>query len=271
LRTERRFDMTGRLAGRRAVVTGGAAGIGRAIAAAYLDEGASVLIADIDAAAAAATAEQLSPAGNMTAIGCDVTSADDTRALAAAAVERLGGVDVLVNNAGLSGRGLIAEIPEDLIDALLAVNLKGVILCAQAFAAVMGADDADGDAVMINMSSQAGKRGWPQLSVYGATKAGVLGLNRALAVELAPRIRVNAICPGYISDVGMAWRGWQERADAKGGDPAAFGNDFAIENIPLQRLQSAEDIAASAVFLASAEAREITGAAINVGGGVVMD
>jgi NAD(P)-dependent dehydrogenase (short-subunit alcohol dehydrogenase family) len=123
-----------------------------------------------------------------------------------------------------------------------------------------------GNAVMINMSSQAGKRGWPELSVYGATKAGVLGMNRALAVELAPHVRVNAICPGYISDVGMAWRGWEGRGDA-----SEIGNKFARENIPLQRLQSAEDIANTAVFLASDESREITGEAINVGGGVVTD
>ena len=164
--------MTGRLTGRRAVVTGGASGIGRAIAAAYLREGAAVVIADIDAAAADRTAVELASAGAISGIGCDVTKSAETRALAAEAVRRLGGVDVLVNNAGLSGRGLITEIPEERIDALLAVNLKGVILCAQAFAQAML---DTGDAVMINMSSQAGKRGWAELSVYGATKAGVLG------------------------------------------------------------------------------------------------
>ncbi|MDA1097954.1 MAG: glucose 1-dehydrogenase [Proteobacteria bacterium] len=260
--------MSGRLTGRRAVVTGGAAGIGRAIAAAYLREGAAVVIADIDAAMAERTAAELAGAGEVSAIGCDVTKSAETNALAAEAIRRLGSVNVLVNNAGLSGRGLITEIPEDRIDALLAVNLKGVILCAQAFAQSMY---DEGEAVMINMSSQAGKRGWPELSVYGATKAGVLGLNRALAVELAPRVRVNAICPGYISDVGMAWRGWEARSRTEGVKAADIGGRFAAENIPLQRLQSAEDIANTAVFLASDAAREITGAAINVGGGVVMD
>ncbi|MFP6746398.1 MAG: SDR family oxidoreductase [Alphaproteobacteria bacterium] len=260
--------MAGRLAGRRAVITGGAAGIGRAIAAAYLREGASVVIADIDGAAADHTAAELSGAGDISAIRCDVTSLAEVQAMAVEAGKRLGGVNVLVNNAGLSGRGRITEIPEALIDALLAVNLKGVILCAQAFAQALY---DEGDAVMINMSSQAGKRGWPELSVYGATKAGVLGMNRALAVELAPRVRVNAICPGYISDEGMAWRGWEARSNTEGGTAAEIGARFAAENIPLQRLQSADDIANTAVFLASGEAREITGEAINVGGGVVMD
>ena len=121
------------------------------------------------------------------------------------------------------------------------------------------------------MSSQAGKRGWPELSVYGATKAGVLGMNRALAVELAPEVRVNAICPGYINDVGMAWRGWELRSNQEGGSAGTIGEKFALENIPLERLQKAEGIAQSAVFLASTDAKEITGAALNVGGGVVMD
>lgn len=260
--------MAGRLDGRRAVVTGGAGGIGRAITTAYLREGAAVLIADIDAAAAERTAEELSSVGTISGIGCDVTKSADTRALADEAVRRLGTVNVLVNNAGLSGRGPFTEFPEALMDALLAVNLKGVLLCAQAFTKVMY---EEGDAVMINMSSQAGKRGWSDLAVYGATKAGVLGMNRALAVELAPRVRVNAICPGHISDVGMAWRGWQARADGEGGDAGSIGANFAEENVPLRRLQSAEDIANAAVFLASGEASEITGGAINVGGGVVMD
>ncbi len=263
--------MAGRLVDRRAVVTGGAAGIGRAIAAAFVREGAAVMVADIDGAAAEQTANELASEfadATVCSVGCDVTSLADTEALAEQAVAQLCSINVLVNNAGLSGRRLITEIDEELIDRLLAVNLKGVILCAKAFAQPM---IEAGDAVMINMSSQAGKRGWSELSVYGATKAGVLGMNRALAVELAPRVRVNAICPGYISDVGMAWRGWQQRAGDSGGDAASIGADFAVQNIPLQRLQSADDIANSAVFLASSEAREITGAAINVGGGVAMD
>lgn len=260
--------MTGRLVGRRAVVTGGGGAIGGAIAAAFLREGAAVLLADIDATAAARAADEFSGLGTVHATGCDVTKTADTEALAQEALRCMGGVNVLVNNAGAVGRGPIAAMPEAQIDTMLAVNLKGVILCAQAFAKALG---EDGDGVMINMSSQAGKRGWNELSVYCATKAGVLGLNRALAVELAPRVRVNAICPGHIAGTGMAWRGWAQRAETEGGSAADVGARFAAENIPLQRPQQAGDIANAAVFLASDEAREITGAAINVGGGVVMD
>ena len=124
---------------------------------------------------------------------------------------------------------------------------------------------------MINMSSQDGKRGWPELSVYGDTKAGVLGMNRALALELAPKVRVNAIFPGYISDVGMAWRGWELKSNQEGGSVGTIGEKFPLDNIPLERLQKVENIARADVFFSFTDAKEITGAALNVGGGVVMD
>ena len=258
----------GRLKKRFAVITGGASGIGRAIAEAYLSEGAEVLIADVNGDLASHTAAELEKLGKVHAFACDVTKFNDVKALSDEALRVFGKVNVLINNAGLSGRGLISEIAEDTIDALLNVNLKGVIICAKVFAPIL--KNAN-DAVMINMSSQAGKRGWAELSVYGATKAGVLGMNRALAVELAPEVRVNAICPGYISEVGMAWRGWDSKSKKEGGDAGSIGTKFAIDNIPLERLQTADDIARSAVFLGSTDAKEITGAALNVGGGVVMD
>ena len=258
----------GRLDDRFAVITGGASGIGRAIAEAYLREGAKVLIGDLNVNKVVKTANELSKLGEIYGFGCDVTKSIEVEALAKESIRVLGKVNVLVNNAGLSGRGMITDISEETIDALLNVNLKGVILCAKIFAPFL-INSADG--IMINMSSQAGKRGWPELSVYGATKAGVLGMNRALALELAPEVRVNAICPGYISDVGMAWRGWELRSNQEGGSAETIGEKFALDNIPLGRLQTAEDIARSAVFLASIDAKEITGAALNVGGGVVMD
>lgn len=258
----------GRLDDRFAVITGGASGIGRAIAEAYLREGAKVLIGDLNVNKVVKTANELSKLGEIYGFGCDVTKSIEVEALAKESIRVLGKVNVLVNNAGLSGRGMITDISEETIDALLNVNLKGVILCAKTFAPFL-INSADG--IMINMSSQAGKRGWPELSVYGATKAGVLGMNRALALELAPEVRVNAICPGYINDVGMAWRGWELRSNQEGGSAETIGEKFALDNIPLGRLQTAEDIARSAVFLASIDAKEITGAALNVGGGVVMD
>ena len=158
----------GRLKNRFAVITGGASGIGRAIAKAYLTEGAEVLIADSNGELVTQTAAELKELGKVYAFACDVTKLSDVKALSDEALRVFGKVNVLINNAGLSGRGLISEIAEDTIDALLNVNLKGVIICAKVFAPIL--KDAN-DAIMINMSSQAGKRGWAELSVYGATKA----------------------------------------------------------------------------------------------------
>jgi len=258
----------GRMEGRAAVVTGGAGGIGRAIAGLFAREGAKVAVVDMTQESADEAAHA---AGAAAAIACDVTSLADVAAMAAAAEKAVGRVDTLVNNAGVPGRGLLVDVDEALIDRVIGVNVKGVILVAQALAPQLTAvGQAGGDASIVNMSSQAGKRGWPELSVYCASKAAVLGFSRALAVELGPHVRVNSICPGYIREAGMLWRNWTA---AEGGDDgaAARGAAFAEANWPLARLQGPADVANAALFLASTEAREITGQAINVAGGVVMD
>lgn len=257
-----------RLEGRGAVVTGGAGGIGLAIATTYVREGARVAVVDLDQAAAEAAAHA---AGAHAAFGVDVTEMAAVEGMATAALAALGRVDTLVNNAGVPGRGRLVDVDEALIDRVIGVNVKGVILCARAFAPHLTAIGRAGDdASIVNMSSQAGKRGWPELTVYSASKAAVLGFSRGLAVELGPHVRVNSICPGYINRAGMLWRNWSE---AEGGDAgaAARGAAFAEANWPLARLQSPQDVANAALFLASAEASEITGQAINVAGGVVMD
>ena len=258
----------GRLEGRGAVVTGGAGGIGQAIARIFVREGAKVAVVDLDRTAADDAAHAT---GAAAAFAVDVVDSAAVAAMAEKAVQALGAVDTLVNNAGVPGRGLLADVDDAMIDRVINVNVKGVIHCAKAFAPHMTAlGEAGKDASIVNMSSQAGKKGWPELSVYCASKAAVLGFSRALAVELGPHVRVNSICPGYISDAGMLWRNWSA---AEGGDAGAHarGKDFAEANWPLARLQSPEDVANAALFLASTDAREITGQAINVAGGVVMD
>lgn len=256
----------GRLDGKGAVVTGGAGGIGKAIAAAFAKEGAAVAIVDLEQAAADAA---MADTGAAIAIAADVTNLTAAEAMAASAINALGQVNIVVANAGVSGRGRLADIDEAMIDRVIGVNVKGVILTAKAFAEhLTGIGKTGGDANIINMSSQAGRKGWPELTVYSASKAAVMGFSRGLAVELAPYVRTNTICPGYIRDAGMLWRNWAAESDAAG---KAHGKLFAEQNWPLARLQGPEDVANAAVFLASEEAQEITGQAINVSGGVVMD
>lgn len=258
----------GRMQDRGAVVTGAAGGIGAAIARSLAAEGARVAVVDLDQAQADAAADAT---GAVAAIQCDVTDAKSVRSMAAEAARALGQVDTLVNNAGIPGRGFLVDVSEADMDRVIGVNVKGVILCAQAFIPHLTAvGEASRDASIVNMSSQAGKRGWPELSVYSASKAAVLGFSRSLAVELGPHVRVNSICPGYIRDAGMFWRGWNEK-DGGPADAEERGAAFAEAHWPLARLQTPEDVANAALFLASTEAREITGQAINVAGGVVMD
>jgi NAD(P)-dependent dehydrogenase (short-subunit alcohol dehydrogenase family) len=197
----------------------------------------------------------------------DVTSSETVSAMLAKAADAMGGITALINNAGTNARGPLTDLPTDDIDRVIDVNTKGVILCTQAAIPYLGGAD---NASITSTASQAGKRGWPQIAVYCASKAAVIGFSRAMAVELAPSIRVNSVAPGHIKDEGMAWDGF---ADRKREDQSLdeFSADFAAAEIPLGRLQSAADIANGFVFLTSREASEITGEVLNIGGGVVMD
>ena len=261
-----------RLNGVKAVITGGAGAIGLATARAFVREGASVFVADLDPGAVdeavAALAADAEAAGVALAGGvADVRSPAEVQALMRDAASRLDGLNALVNNAGAVVRSLLVDFSEADIDLVLDVNVKGVILCSQAAVPLIR---ESGGGSITSTSSQAGRRGWDHSTVYGASKAAVIGLSRAMAVELAPEIRVNSICPGHIRDTGMAWRTFRDRKSAAQ-TVEEFGDEFARDVVPLQRLQTAEDIAAGFVFLTSGEASEITGAALNIGGGVFMD
>ena len=264
--------MAERLKGVKAVITGGAGAIGLATARAFVREGASVFVADldrgaVDGAVAALTADAQAAGVALAGGAADVRSPGEVRALMRDAASRLDGLHALVNNAGAVVRSLLVDFSEADIDLVLDVNVKGVILCSQAAVPLIR---ESGGGSITSTSSQAGRRGWDHSTVYGASKSAVIGLSRAMAVELAPEIRVNTICPGHVRDVGMAWRTFRDRkADSQ--TMEAFSDDFAREHVPLERLQTADDIAAGFVFLTSGEASEITGAALNIGGGVVMD
>jgi len=262
--------MTDRLKGTKAVITGGAGAIGMAVARAFLAEGAEVFVTDYDDATVAQAVDALraeSKPAFVNGAAADVTRVDAVSAMMEAAVDGMGGITALINNAGTNARGSLVDLSADEIDRVIDVNTKGVILCTQAVIPYLkGADDAS----ITSTASQAGKRGWAQIAVYCASKAAVIGFSRAMAVELAPAIRVNSIAPGHIRDEGMAWDGFadRKRADQSLDD---FSADFATAEIPLGRLQSAADIANGFVFLTSREASEITGDVLNIGGGVVMD
>jgi NAD(P)-dependent dehydrogenase (short-subunit alcohol dehydrogenase family) len=243
-----------RLAGKAAVVTGSTRGIGRAIALAFAREGADVVVNGRDQAAAEAVCAELRGLGaRAVAQAADVGRVADARRLVAAAVDGFGRLDVLVNNAGLFSRRPALELDEADWDRLVDVNLKGAFFCAQAAArAMLGRGGA-----IVNVASDAAwSGGLNPCAHYAASKAGMLSITRSLAKELAPHgIRVNAIAPGMIeTDMG-----------------GTAGATLAGLRIPLGRYGTPEEVAAAAVFLASDEASYVTGATLNLSGGLFLD
>jgi 3-oxoacyl-[acyl-carrier protein] reductase len=250
-----------RLDGVRAVVTGASSGIGAAIAEAFADAGATVLGTHRDSASAASeVAERIARHGRRALLlQADLGTRAGCEALVAQARERLGGLDVWVNNAGADVlTGEAAEWDwERKLDVLLAVDLKGTVACSYAAGAVMR--EQPGGGTIVNMSWDhvtAGMAGEdPEL--FSTVKGGVLAYSKSLARSLAPRVRVNVLCPG-----------WIETRFAREAD-----RDFhrsVAESTPLERWGRPEDVAATALWLASPEAAFITGQAININGGVVM-
>jgi 3-oxoacyl-[acyl-carrier protein] reductase len=247
-----------RLDGVRAVVTGASSGIGAAIAEAFGGAGAAVLLTHRDSAeAASAVAERVG--GRALVAQADLGESDACEALVAQARDRLGGLDVWVNNAGadvLTGEAAGWDW-ERKLDLLLAVDLKGTIACSYAAGAVMR--DQPGGGTIVNMSWDhvtAGMAG-DNPELFSAVKGGVLAFSKSLARGLAPRVRVNVLCPG-----------WIETAFAQGAD-REFHRSVA-ESTPLGRWGRPEDVAAAALWLASPEAGFVTGQAVNINGGVVM-
>lgn len=252
------------LEGKVALVTGGARGIGRGIAEALARAGADVALADLGERAGSwaydlsgkseleASARAVGELGvRALPVVCDVTDAAQVSATVAQVTGELGRLDVLVNNAGLVMFGAIAEFDEADWDRLMAVNLKGVFLMARA--AIPALTQSQG--AMINIASIAGKRGYPTMGAYCASKFAVVGLTQALSGELGPAgVRVNAICPGL-----LATKMWDY-----------LGNESMEQMVqtrtPLQRAQTPEDIGAAAVYLATAP--NVSGVALNVAGGL---
>lgn len=244
--------MSNRLKGKKAIITGAARGIGLSIAERFLREGAEVILGDIDKNAATKAAEQIDPAGRCCkAFGADVSQPDDASALVDYALSAFGGLDCLVNNAGIAPNRLLRDQSIDEWNQVMAVNLTGSFLCSQA--AIPALEMSEGGRI-INISSVSGQRGATGRSAYGVSKAGIIQLTRELAVELAEaNILVNAIAPGpVITDLT---------------NNSTTTTQSYIERIPLRTFIDKESIAAAAVFLASEESNFTTGDTINVDGG----
>ncbi|SMF65676.1 D-sorbitol dehydrogenase (acceptor) [Tistlia consotensis] len=250
-----------RLAGKRALVTGAARGIGLAIAAAYLREGAGVALADIDIARAGRAAEELGPGAQ--ALHLDVT---DQASIEAAMAELAadGGLDILVNNAALFDAAPVVEITRSSYERLFAVNVAGALFTLQAAAKLMIAQGRGGR--IINMASQAGRRGEALVAVYCATKAAVISLTQSAGLDLIRhRINVNAIAPGVVE--GEHWDGVDALFAKYEGLPPGEKKRRVGAAVPYGRMGRAEDLTGMAVFLASAEADYIVAQTYNVDGG----
>jgi NAD(P)-dependent dehydrogenase (short-subunit alcohol dehydrogenase family) len=257
--------MSGVLAGRRALVTGGGAGIGRAIVLALAAVGARVAVTDLNGAAAEAVAREAG-AGHV-ALPLDVTDAAATARVVEQAATALGGLDAAVANAGISTMARVVDLTEAEWDANMAVNAKGVFLTDQAVVRRFLADGTRG--AIVNTASLAAKVGAPLLAHYSASKFAVAGFTQALAKEVAPQgIRVNCVCPGFVA-TSMQDREVLWEAKLRGMTPEAVRDEY-VSLTPLGRLQVPEDVADVVVFLLSDSARFMTGLAVDVNGGVFM-
>ena len=246
-----------RLLGKHALITGGGRGLGRAIALAFAAEGAALAISYARSAAGARAvareAEQLG--ARATALHADLADRAQVAALATDALGALGRIDVLVNNAGIFDASPFRETSDELWDRLLAVNLTAPFLLSRALVPAM---QASGGGVILNLASGGGQHphpGYATSPAYAASKAGLIMLSKKLALELAPAIRVNCIAPGIIDSKPKAMS-----------EPAR--QRFAAVT-PLARVGAPEEIAATAVFLASDQASFITGQVLNVDGGIL--
>ena len=240
------------LAGRTAIVTGGAQGLGYAVAELFIAEGARVVLGDLDLDRTRAAVERLGGADVASAVRCDVTAAADVDALVAAAVEEFGSLDVMVNNAGITRDATLRTMTEEQFDEVIAVHLKGTWNGTRAAARVMR---ERGRGAIVNMSSISGKVGLVGQTNYSAAKAGIVGLTKAAAKELAHLgVRVNAIQPGLIRSAmteAMPQRIW----DAK------------LAEVPMGRAGEPREVATVALFLASDLSSYMTGTVLEVTGG----
>jgi D-sorbitol dehydrogenase (acceptor) len=254
-----------RLEGKSALITGAARGIGAAFARAYAAEGATVAVGDLDVEGAETTAAEIGP--NAYAVSLDVTDQASIDAAIAAVVDRAGGLDILINNAALFDLAPIVEIGRDSYERLFRVNVAGTLFTLQAAARQMIAQGRGGK--IINMASQAGRRGEPLVAVYCASKAAVISLTQSAGLDLIRRrINVNGIAPGVVESdmwdqVDALFAKYENR-------PLGEKKRLVGEGVPYGRMGRPEDLVGMAVFLATPEADYIVAQTYNVDGGQWM-
>ena len=249
------------LTGKVAVVTGGGSGIGKATAIRFAQAGAQVVVAGRHRATLEAVAQET----NGVAIVADVAEEDQVEALFSETKERLGRVDVLVNNAGISGPIVsLTEMDTALWDECVAINLRGAMLCMK-YAGRLMCEQESGS--IVNVSSLMGLRGYPMRSAYSATKFALIGMTEAFAHEVGPHgVRVNALCPGAVHGELME-RVIARRAEAEGRPPEAIIKESYTDPAALRKWVSPEEVAEAALYLASDASSGITGDRIRVDAG----
>lgn len=250
-------DGVQRLAGKIAVVTGGGNGIGKGIGELFAEEGACVVILDNNDEAGRATAARIEAAGGKASFHhCDIGVEADIAAMAQAVTAAYGGTDILVNNAGVHLTKGTLETSTDEWDRCIAVDLRGAWLCTKYLVPAM---QARGRGSVVNISSVQGVQTQVNFTAYGAAKAGVIGMTRNMALDLAPAIRVNCVLPGYIWT--PLYDRWLEHQPA--------GTHESVQELqPLKRIGLPRDVAQGCLFLAGDESSWITGTTLTIDGGL---
>ena len=255
----------GRLSGKTALITGGAGGIGSAFAAAYVREGAAVGLADINLEKAEAAAARIGKGAF--AVHLDVSSQVSIDAAIATMNETCGGIDILVNNAALFDLAPIVDITRTSYDRLFSVNVGGALFMLQAAAKAMIARGRGGK--IINMASQAGRRGEALVAVYCATKAAIISLTQSAGLDLIKhRINVNGISPGVVD--GELWEQVDSLFAKHENRPIGEKKRLVGEAVPFGRMGTAEDMCGMAIYLASSDSDYVVAQTFNVDGGQVM-
>ena len=250
--------MVDKLSGKVAIITGAGSGIGRATALLFSEEGAKIVVADISKEGGEETVRLIKEHGRgATYIKTDITKSDEVKAMVEKTIKTYGKIDILCNNAGISPAGKVTDISEEEWDEALNINLKGVFLCSKhALPHMISARSG----VIINIASTFGLVAFPDKAAYCASKAGVVLLTKEMALDYAPNIRVNCICPGAVHTP------MYDRLLAKLKDPEQALKE-ELKWYPLGRLAKPEEIAKAALYLASEDSSYVTGTALIIDGG----